>query len=75
MKNSGKQILLTVFLGFVLPSLIFSIYMRLKTDDTKLEKVPETTASAQTTHIATEVSSQETKKEYTLPVLFGDGTI
>lgn len=75
MKNSGKQILLTVFLGFVLPSLIFSIYMRLNTDDTKLEKVPETTASAQTTHIATEVSSQETKKEYTLPVLFGDGTI
>lgn len=75
MTSGGKQILLAVFLGMILPSLIFSIYIRLKADDEQLQAAPETTAAVETTLSATETSIQPTENVYTMPVLIQDGTV
>lgn len=74
MKRSAKQILFTFFLGMVLPSLIFSIYIRNQPKNKQLATTPETTQTHETTLFQTQPVTKPEKKE-TLPVLMQNGTV
>lgn len=74
MTKGGKQILFAFFLGMVLPSLIFSIYIRNQPKNEQLATTPETTQTLETTLLQTQPTTKPEKKEM-LPVLMQDGTV
>ncbi len=75
MKKVGAQILFAVFLGLVLPSLIFSVYNRLQPGEEKLQEATKTTEHSQDASSETGTTALETETAFSLPILMDDGTV